>query len=249
MSLRQYSIAGASNNNYRFTGKEYDQSTGLYYFGARYYMPEIGRFITPDPIMGTGSLNLREPISLNFYPLRYIDPHGKEEKEARDFGRTNLLKIIYGNDYNTFTNVVCDRFVSYAYRGAGHSDFPMSGEKYQGKWSNWFANMQNWFQQPGREFIALGDIGKYTPEEGDVIFFQQLSNDGKPIPGKYHVIMISEAKSEMVRIMGARGKGMASGETGLKSFTNITANNWYGEFIGIGRVIPKDKERITEENR
>jgi RHS repeat-associated protein len=30
------------------SGKELDSNTGLYYYGARYYDPEIGRFITAD---------------------------------------------------------------------------------------------------------------------------------------------------------------------------------------------------------
>ena len=34
--------------NSSFTGKELD-STGLYYFNARYYDPQTGRFITEDP--------------------------------------------------------------------------------------------------------------------------------------------------------------------------------------------------------
>jgi RHS repeat-associated protein len=34
---------------YRFTGKECDDSTGLYYFGARYYAPYLGRWISTDP--------------------------------------------------------------------------------------------------------------------------------------------------------------------------------------------------------
>ncbi len=33
---------------YRFAGKEYDTESGLYYFGARYYSPELGRMITSD---------------------------------------------------------------------------------------------------------------------------------------------------------------------------------------------------------
>lgn len=37
--------------NYKYTGKEKD-ATGLYYFGARYYDPAIGRFITRDPVKG-----------------------------------------------------------------------------------------------------------------------------------------------------------------------------------------------------
>ena len=32
----------------QFTGKKYDSGTGLVYFGARFYDPEVGRFISPD---------------------------------------------------------------------------------------------------------------------------------------------------------------------------------------------------------
>jgi RHS repeat-associated protein len=34
----------------RYTGKELDDETGLYYFGARYYNPTLARFISVDPI-------------------------------------------------------------------------------------------------------------------------------------------------------------------------------------------------------
>ncbi|MDI6591891.1 MAG: RHS repeat-associated core domain-containing protein, partial [Patescibacteria group bacterium] len=37
-------------NLYRFSTKEYNSKSGLIYFGARYYDPKIGRFITPDPL-------------------------------------------------------------------------------------------------------------------------------------------------------------------------------------------------------
>ncbi|MBP7892922.1 MAG: RHS repeat-associated core domain-containing protein [Firmicutes bacterium] len=35
---------------HRFTGKPEDGATELYYFGARYYGPEVGRFISRDPV-------------------------------------------------------------------------------------------------------------------------------------------------------------------------------------------------------
>jgi RHS repeat-associated protein len=94
---RQYDITGAGYNNYRFTGKEYDASTGLYYFGARYYMPEIGRFITPDHIAGVGTLDLTKPIALNYYnyatdnPLKYVDPNGNREMTVREVEIVNRI--------------------------------------------------------------------------------------------------------------------------------------------------------------
>jgi len=43
-------FGNAVMNTYGFTGREYDEETGLYYYRARYYDPETGRFISKDPI-------------------------------------------------------------------------------------------------------------------------------------------------------------------------------------------------------
>jgi RHS repeat-associated protein len=65
------------SENYLYTGKEQD-ATDLYYFGARYYDPDIGRFITRDPLTGTPAT----PQTLNRYaycannPLKYTDATG-----------------------------------------------------------------------------------------------------------------------------------------------------------------------------
>ena len=58
-----------------FTGKELDHDTGLYYFNARWYDPELGRFITEDPI--------RDGVNWYVYvgnnPLGYTDPTGLKD--------------------------------------------------------------------------------------------------------------------------------------------------------------------------
>ncbi len=67
-------------NDYKFTGKEKDEDTGLYYYEARYYDSGIGRFISLDPWFG----DISDPQSLNKYayvrnnPLKYVDPSGEE---------------------------------------------------------------------------------------------------------------------------------------------------------------------------
>ncbi len=71
---------GTSENPYEFAGDRVNQQTGLSYLRARYYDPEVGRFISRDPLRG----ELREPMSLHRYlyasanPVAFVDPTGKE---------------------------------------------------------------------------------------------------------------------------------------------------------------------------
>jgi RHS repeat-associated protein len=46
----QPSQVSSIGNHYYFTGRRYDDETGLYYYRARYYSPSIGRFLQRDPI-------------------------------------------------------------------------------------------------------------------------------------------------------------------------------------------------------
>ncbi len=48
----------ASSNPIRFSTKYRDNETGLYYYGYRYYSPDMGRWISRDPIEEQGGLNL-----------------------------------------------------------------------------------------------------------------------------------------------------------------------------------------------
>lgn len=74
---------GTLVNTHKFTGKELDAPTGLYYYGARYYDCSVGRFITPDlePEV-PGDRILSKPQRLNPYvycinnPLVRLDLDG-----------------------------------------------------------------------------------------------------------------------------------------------------------------------------
>ena len=57
-NLTQASGSEASANPFKFSTKYLDAETGLYYYGYRYYLPEIGRWASRDPIGEVGGLNL-----------------------------------------------------------------------------------------------------------------------------------------------------------------------------------------------
>lgn len=58
---------------YGYTGREPDE-TGLIYYRARYYDPQIGRFLQRDPIGFAGGLNMYAYVSNN--PVNKVDPTG-----------------------------------------------------------------------------------------------------------------------------------------------------------------------------
>jgi RHS repeat-associated protein len=84
-SLKYYSfgltreLTGSDVTDKKFTGQRLDE-TGLYFYGARYYDPLIGRFISADTIVPNPS----DPQSINRYsyclnnPLKYTDPSGHD---------------------------------------------------------------------------------------------------------------------------------------------------------------------------
>jgi RHS repeat-associated protein len=80
-----------SMKRYRFCGKERDEETGLYYFGARFYAPWMCRFTAVDPMAH------KYPHHSNYVycannPLRIIDPDGREEWDLDRQGNLTLRK-------------------------------------------------------------------------------------------------------------------------------------------------------------
>jgi RHS repeat-associated protein len=68
------SASGGGFATYRYAGYRYDIETGLYYVRARYYSPQIGRFLQPDPIGYVGGRNLYTYVRND--PVNLADPLG-----------------------------------------------------------------------------------------------------------------------------------------------------------------------------
>ena len=76
-------------NPYLFTGRRFDSETGLYYYRARYYSPELRRFIEPDPIGFEGGMNLYAYVGND--PGNALDPLGLQE-EGIGYGNMHALQ-------------------------------------------------------------------------------------------------------------------------------------------------------------
>jgi RHS repeat-associated protein len=74
-TMAHQKVAGYSTP-YKFTSKEQDEETGLYYFGARYYDPSLSIWHGVDPL--AGKMPEWSPYSFSFNnPLRFDDPDGR----------------------------------------------------------------------------------------------------------------------------------------------------------------------------
>jgi RHS repeat-associated protein len=84
-----------SLKRYRFTNKERDDETGLYYFGVRYYAAWLGRWTSSDPGGFVDGLNMYVYVRNN--PVKLVDEEGYEGVEPPlddlvDRGQANGLK-------------------------------------------------------------------------------------------------------------------------------------------------------------
>ena len=87
-----------TNERFKFTGKEQDNS-GLYYYGARYYDNNLGRFISADPEFKADESSY---IYANNNPLIYNDPNGAmalKPKRAYAFVPVTALQGHYPRTY------------------------------------------------------------------------------------------------------------------------------------------------------
>ena len=123
--VEKASAAGALDIPYRFTGKERDKETGLYYYGARYLDPRDSRWLSVDSALGEyvpvapvndearkhnqnlpGMGGVFNTVNFHVYhyagnnPVKYIDPDGEED-----------VYILY-----TYTNSKEDQYMKSAER-------------------------------------------------------------------------------------------------------------------------------------
>ncbi|HUH44456.1 MAG TPA: RHS repeat-associated core domain-containing protein [Treponemataceae bacterium] len=131
-TLEKTSNIGSEFLPYKFTGKELDPETGLYYYGARYLDPKYSIWLSADPALGEyipgapvneeakkrnsnlpGMGGVFNTVNLHLYhyagnnPVKYVDPDGKEVLDANSsiFMSSSSAKLGTGEEY--IANVGC----------------------------------------------------------------------------------------------------------------------------------------------
>ncbi len=66
--------SASDTNLFRFSSKKFESRSGLYYFGARYYDAEVGRWLTRDPLGFADGMN--PYLYVNNNPINLVDPYG-----------------------------------------------------------------------------------------------------------------------------------------------------------------------------
>jgi RHS repeat-associated protein len=128
----------------RFQGQYFDEETGLHYNRHRYYNPETGRFITPDPIGLAGGLNNYQYVK---NPTGWIDPLGLEQCVGSCAG---------GNTWNAFQKDHAGQFKTRAEASKAYNEL----KENQSPWPYGYdpeSNVRT--MQPGDTFNMIVDNG------------------------------------------------------------------------------------------
>jgi RHS repeat-associated protein len=108
-------VTGNLSTRYQFTGREFDNFTGLHYYRARFYDANLGRFISEDPIGLAGGINTYGYVGNN--PLGGTDSTGLDPEWDRQLwlAQQDLINALkspiefgmgFGDEYLGFTRYI-----------------------------------------------------------------------------------------------------------------------------------------------
>ena len=202
-----------------FTGKRLEPASMMYYFHARYFDPQVGRFIGHDLV----EPDLAHPLTLNPFlfclnnPVRWVDLDGRlftaAEKQAQ---LVNVQITKYGvyhqssngivSDYQNgnVKHLVCNQYIALTYKLAGESSIPYDGN---------VNNLKNWFASGDpakRVYLSGSNVSMQNLEKGDALF---MSWGGSKIPT--HVEMIKDVFKVDGIVKGFKLEGAKSTVSGV----------------------------------
>ncbi len=175
------SLHTSGEERYTYTGKERDASTGLYYYGARYYDFALGRFISSDPLSG----NLYNSQRLNRYtyvmnnPMVYTDPTGMEGSKP---GISPLTNFIVQHMHSGFLNRITsgnERSARAMARYLSGTGEPMTVELTDYEWNGLISHIED---------ARIGRYGDGTWEISSYNGFKPFSDVNHPQEERWEIV-------------------------------------------------------------
>ncbi|WP_432995376.1 RHS repeat domain-containing protein, partial [Treponema denticola] len=148
---------------FRFTGKELDEETGLYYYGARYLDPKYSRWLSGDPALG------------EYIPQAPIDDEAKKHNENLPglggvYNTVNLHVYHYaGNNPVKYVDPDGNFIASYFANTKFNNAFNFFIEKYQKKLDT--------INRASQLYQQIYDIPKNTALEDAIVFDKEQAYD------------------------------------------------------------------------
>ena len=146
--------AGLDKLPFRFTGKEMDEETGLYYYGARYLDPKYSRWLSGDPALSDyipkapiddeakkhnenlpGMGGVYNTVNMHLYhyagnnPVKYTDPDGRASILQRPINKGSNRLYNIANFFGTNLGVFLHGLVDYGDLSSVSDVAQYSGEK------------------------------------------------------------------------------------------------------------------------
>jgi RHS repeat-associated protein len=251
-------LQGPDDFRSKFQGKELDVPANLYYFGARYYDPALGRFLTPDTSLGdtyyqTDALN-RFAFAAN-NPVTFTDPTGHSVWDAIIGGVIGALEIVAGVALDVLSDGALEP-IGGALIGAG-----TNGITYSATHAGNFSWKQYGAQQGQGAAIGLVTGGFGGEAEGGVSMAAEVAEDASASAAEMEAASaVSDAEGAALQTAADSGAGAeadGAATAGSESLESGGCGNSFaagtpvwtpGGLVAIETIAPGDLVLARDEN-
>jgi len=231
----QDKLETGQGQDYKYTDKEEDDSTGLYYYGARYYEPLMGRFTAIDKVKG----KIGSPQNLNRYayvqnnPLTRADPSGNLDMKM------NLPSIYSEKKEYQASPVVTDTVDN----GVGKYERTYF-DPFGWALTNVDAFLQNSNGYLYTDVLGMGMVGMVKAPKTSLT----LVKGGETAAEEINVLFRGGDKDEIARALNNGGDLVDEAGNTLKSYwtTNEEAAMKYAKEKPNGMVFKIDPQKVPE---